>query len=361
MPLRQRQEVQKMLRFISLGWRRRSGVPCSHSCKHAPRWSTLLALALACIATGPTNAAILPDRLAGAMKSEAKTVQPADPALFEEYGFEGGEQAVFGPTTLIAWRFHDSTGAMAAFQAVRPQDARSVESKLNKLAALTRQGALYDYGNYLVQVTGKVPSEEDLAQVYLALPKVEQSPLPIISSYLPAQGLISNSERYILGPVSLQKFDPGIPPSVAAFHMSAEAQYARYRTKSGEMGMAIFSYPTPGIARERAEDLAKIPGLIPKRTGPLVAVISGNADPDTAERLLGKVNYQASVTLNERAPNHEVKSFARTILNYMAFAGLIIVFCVLSGVIFAGVRILSRRIGPKGDDGGMITLHLEGK
>jgi hypothetical protein len=30
-------------------------------------------------------------------------------------------------------------------------------------------------------------------------------------------------------------------------------------------------------------------------------------------------------------------------------------------VLFGGVRMLARRMGPKDDDGGMITLHLEGK
>ena len=38
---------------------------------------------------------------------------------------------------------------------------------------------------------------------------------------LPADGLIPNSERYILGPVSLDRFEPRIPPSVAAFHLGS--------------------------------------------------------------------------------------------------------------------------------------------
>lgn len=306
------------------------------------------------------GAAILPDRLAGAMKSNPETVQPPDPALFEEYGFEGGERAPFGPTTLTVWRFRDSTGAMAAYQFARPADARPVASKLNKLAATTRDGAIYLFGNYVVQVTGRIPEEDEIAQVYLALPKVEQGPLPVLSTYLPPDGLVPNSERYIVGPVSLQRFDPKIPPSQAAFHLSAEAQYGRYRSKGGEFGLAILNYPTPAIARERSDSIRALPGVVVKRTGPLVAVVTDSTDADSAERLLGKINYQAAVTLNERAPNHEVKSFARTILNYIAFAGVIIGFCIVSGVLFAGFKILSRKLGPK-DDEGMITLHLSSK
>jgi hypothetical protein len=308
----------------------------------------------------PLAAGILPDRLAGAMKSDVKDFAAPDPALFEEYGFDGGEQATFGPTTLKVWRFRDPTGAMAAFQYARPADAKAGKSKVNDLAATSGAGAIYEYGNYVVQVTGKIPSEEDLADVYLALKKVEKSPLPVISTYLPPDGLIPNSERYILGPVSLQKFTPQIPPSVAAFSLSAEAQLGQYRTKSGPMTLAIFNYPTPALSRERTEEFRKLPGVLAKRTGPLVAVVTGSSDPDSAERLLAKINYQANVTVDETTPNREVKSFARTIVNYILFSGLIILFCIFSGVLFAGVRMISRKLsGEKGEGEAMISLHLD--
>ena len=63
--------------------------------------------------------------------------------------------------------------------------------------------------------------------------------------------LIANSPRYILGPVSLERYFPGVPPSIAAFSIGAEAQLGRYSTPKGEMAVAIFNYPNPSIARER--------------------------------------------------------------------------------------------------------------
>ena len=320
----------------------------------------LFIITLLAVLAVPASATILPDKYMGALKSDPKAVEPSDPALFEEYAFDGAEQARFGPAVMTAWRFRDTTGAMAAFQFLRPADAKPIESKLNKGAARTANGAIFEYGNYVIQVVGPIPSEEDLAPVYLALPKVEQSALPVISTYLPADGLIPNSERYIEGPVGLERFDPKIPPSVAAFHLAAEAQYGRYHTKDGDLSLLIFNYPTPSMARERAEEFRKLPGTIAKRTGPLVAVVSGGANLDAAERLLARVNYQASLTMNETGPNREVQSFARTILNYILFSGLIILFCTVSGLAFAGIRILARKLGPA-DEGAMITLHLEGK
>jgi hypothetical protein len=331
--------------------------------KSSCRLSVVTCEIIAAVVIAATTAAggILPDRLAGAMKSDVKAVEAPDPALFEEYGFEAGEQAKFGPTVLMAWRFRDATGAMAAFQYARPAGAKPVKSTLNQGAVRTKDGAIFEYGNYVIHVKGKVPEDDEIAPVYLALAKVQQSPLPVVSTYLPSEGLVENSERYITGPVSLQKFDSKIPPSVAAFRLSAEAQYGRYKGKNGEMSLAIFSYPTPGIAREQTQEFGKVPGIIAKRSGPLVAVLSDVSDPDAAERLLAKVNYAASLTVNEKGPNHEIQTFGQTILNYIMLSGVIMLFCIFSGLLFAGVRILVRRLGPKDEDGSMITLHLESK
>ncbi|MBS1877700.1 MAG: hypothetical protein JSU00_31095 [Acidobacteria bacterium] len=320
-----------------------------------------LLLLIAC--AGMTAAAgILPDRLAGALKSDVKPFPAADAALFEEYGFEGGEQAAFGPTTLKVWQFRDATGAMAAFQFARPADAKPEKTNINQMSAVAAGGLMNLYANYVVQVSGKVPAEDQLAEVYLALKKVEKAPLPVISAYLPAEGLIPNSERYVLGPVSLAKFSPSIPPSVAAFSLSAEAQLGQYRTKNGVMTLAVFNYPTPSMSRERAEEFRKVPGAVAKRTGPMVVVVTGASDADAAERVLAKVNYQAQVTVNEKGPNKDVQSFAKTIVNYILFSGVIVVFCVLSGAFVAGAKILMRKIrGEEAEADPMITLHLDGQ
>jgi hypothetical protein len=330
--------------------------------KTSGQWSVVSGqlILMTLIGVLPVAGGILPDRLAGAMKSDVKAVAPPDAALFDEYGFDAGEQATFGPSTLTAWRFRDSTGALAAFQFLRPANAKPLKSTVNQAAVRIANGAIFEYGNYVLQVVGKVPADDELAPVYLALAKVQQGPLPVLATYLPPTDLVPNSERYIVGPVSLEKFDPKIPPSLAAFHLSAEAQYGRYHGKNGDFSLAIFEYPTPGMARQRAEEFEKQPGLMAKRTGPLVAIVSDTADRDAAERVLAKISYQATLTVNEKAANHEVRSFGQTILNYIAFAGLIMVFCIFSGLLFAGVRILARRLGPKDDDGAMITLHLEG-
>ena len=321
------------------------------------RSSGQLAL-LICLAL-PAGAAILPDYLGKTPKTDVKAVQPKDPALFEEFGFDAGESAKYGPMQVTASRFKDSTGAMSAFQSMRSPDAKP--SKLDHVAAADANGAILQHGNYVIQFQGRQPTEIELVRIIQGLPMYSDASLPVLRTYLPPDDLIPNSERYITGPVALERFDPGVPPSIAAFHLSAEAQYGRYRANGGDFGLAIFNYPTPAMARQQATAFQKLQGSMVKRAGPLVAVILNPPNADAAERVIDKVTYEASVTQNETAPGTEVRSFARAFLSMVTLAGIIIAFCVVSGLLFAGSRILSRRFGNKDADEGMITLHIEGK
>jgi hypothetical protein len=325
------------------------------------QWSAVSGpLLILLLGGGVLQAAILPDEFAGAQKAQAKTVPVPDRALFEEYGFDESEQAVYGGTTITAWRFRDSTGSISAYQLLRPAGAQPLASQTDKLASRVPGGALISRGNYVLQFEGKVPVEEDLLALYNHLPRLDSSAIPVISTYLPADGLVPNSERFILGPESLARFMPSIPPSVAAFHLSAEAQFARYRANGGEMPLAIFNYPTPSMAREQTEAFRKLPGTIAKRTGPLVVVIPQVTDADAAERILAKVTYQSSLTINEKTPEQDVRGFARTVLDMIFFAGIVILLCILTGVLFAVIRILSRG-GARAEGERILTLHIDSK
>jgi hypothetical protein len=247
---------------------------------------------------------------------------------------------------------------MALFQARRP--AGAVYKKLADLSVATSDGRIFAHGNYVFQLTGKLPAQADLDAVLAQLPKLEQSPLPALIGYLPAAGLLPNSERYIVGPVSLDRFATGIPASTAAFHLGAEGQAGKYRTPKGILSLAIFNYPTPNLARDRFDDFQKVPGVIAKRTGPLVAAIAGNPDPEAAERLLSQVRYEANLTWNEKVPQNELKQAANALLAMFTLAGMLILGSIVLGVGFGGFRVLRKKISGKASPDEMITLHLGG-
>ena len=226
--------------------------------------------------------AIWPENI-GAWK-RAATMQATlfDRPIWDEYGLKESEAARYENGdenfTVTGYRLQDTTGAMAAFDWQRP--AKSTASRLAPLAADTGEGLLVVHGNYLLSFSGHKPEAAELGALFDGLRNVDTTVLPSLPGNLPAQDRVANSERYITGPASLAKFIPGIPPSVAAFHYGAEGQMGVFHSPKGDMGMVIFSYPTPQIAMQKEVDFRGIPGgNLVKRSGPLVAVVLAPTRP----------------------------------------------------------------------------------
>jgi hypothetical protein len=112
------------------------------------------------------------------------------------------------------------------------------------------------------------------------------------------------------------------------------------------------------MARQRTDEFRKVEGAVVKRSGPLVAVALGATDPDAAERLLAKVNYQAALTWNEPDPDKVLRDGGRMMLSIFALAGVLCALAVGAGVMFGLLRYLRRRYSPTDIDEPMITLDL---
>ena len=217
----------------------------------------LLALLLPALA----QAAIWPDAIGAYHRTAASQPALADAPIWDEYGLRESETATYenGPAkfTATAWRLQDPTGALAAYDWQRP--AGSEPSKVAALAAETAGSLLLVHGNYVLSFSGYKPTTPELDPVVESLRNVDTSSLPALPGYLPSRDLVPGSERYITGPASLRKFNPGIPPSAAAFHLGAEAQLGVFPGPKGETVLTIFNYPTHQIAMQQAADLGKIP------------------------------------------------------------------------------------------------------
>jgi hypothetical protein len=316
----------------------------------------LLALLLPAFA----QAAIWPDAIGAYHRTAASKPVLADGPLWDEYGLQDSETAIYesgsAKFTATAWRLQDSTGALAAYDWQRP--APSEPSRLAALAAETAGSLLLVHGNYLLSFSGYKPTTPELDPVIESLRNVDTTALPTLPGYLPSRDLVPGSERYVTGPASLRKFNPGIPPSAAAFHLGAEAQLGVFHGPKGDMALTIFSYPTHQIAMQQAASLGKIPGADVKRSGPLVAVILSPPDPDAAERLLAQVRYRAEVTLDERVPTLR-DNIGNLVVNAFVLTGLLLVFCVVSGLAVGGFRAFLRRFRKGEEPEAMIALHLD--
>jgi len=305
-------------------------------------------------------AAVWPGQLGAFHRVTDQTVAfQSNQPIWDEYGFREGEEAHYvgdgEQFTARSWRFQDSTGAMAAFEWMRAADSKP--SNVARLAAENPTGTTIAHANYVLVFVGYHPAAPFLVSVIQGLKQVDNAPLPSLLDYLPTQDLVPNSERYAEGPAALQQFDPGIPPSTAAFHLSAEAQIGMFHTSSGDLKLAIFSYPTPQIARLQMPQFQAISGAMVKRSGPMVAVILAPPSPDAAEKLLSLIRYRADVTLDERV-NTRRDNIGNLVINAFVLIGILLCFAVVGGLAFGSVRAFLRRGGRGEAADAMIVLHL---
>jgi len=308
--------------------------------------------------------AMFPETIGHWKLSGTAAAQIPDQKVWQEYGLKDSQKATYadaGKTwTISGYRFDEATGAMAAFDAARPEDARPV--KLDDIgvpnAVARAAGEMVAAGNYLFVIEGYKPEPVELNHIFGTVPKYSRSPLPTLPKYMPP-GAEANSERYIVGPESLARYAPQVPAGTAAFHFNAEAEIAKYGKPGTKTTLAIFTYPTMEMARDRYPHFQQIPGAVAKRTGPMVAVALNPASPDVAEKRLSRVKYEAEVTIPEHVPtlkDNPVNLF----WNIMILCGILAALCLVSGLVVGGLRLLVRRSGADGDGEGMISLHLSG-
>ena len=277
----------------------------------------------------PAGAAVWKDRPA-----KPVTVS-ADQDVWKEYGFQEAASASFGRYKVFAYRFDDATGAFAASQWL---------------------GGVND-GNYVLLCSGNCPKAAELRKLTGHLAGFTGRPGPTLQYHLP-KSAIPRSERYILGPASLAKFAPEFPAEDVAFQFSSEGEVAKYHTSKGDVILGLFSFPTPQMARQQLLAFQKMAGAQVKRAGPLVAVIPASSSIPEAARLLDQVHYQASVTIDEVPRPKQSQNIAKMILSIFMLAGIILVFCLLAGLAYGGIRVLRRKFGKGNAEEGMIVLHL---
>ena len=238
--------------------------------------------------------AIWPDNI-GAWK-RAATLQATltDRPVWDEYGLKESEAARYengGESfTATGYRLQDTTGAMAAFDWQRP--AKSTPSKLAPLAAETPDGLVWSTATTCSRSPATNRNAAELSALFGSLRNVDTTVLPTLPGILPSQDRVRQQRALHHRDRQSAKFAPAIPPSVAAFHFGAEAQldFPLRRKATSHWRFSITPPPRSPCSRSR---FGEVPGAMVKRSGPLVAVVLSPPDPDSAERLLSQVRYQA--------------------------------------------------------------------
>jgi hypothetical protein len=283
----------------------------------------------------------------------------ADADLWKEYGLVHTGTAHHGDQTVTTYQLKDLTGAVAAFEWLRSPDAKTCE-----LASFCSQDAkrtTISEANYVVTFEGRAPTKPEVDETVKALPDKHATSLPAILSFLPKEGRVPNSARYILGPSSLNAFAPELASVNPGFAEGAEAQVATYQIKGGKpVRLALFYYPTPEMARLHSIGFRQAIGSHVKRSAVLIAAVFGSASDEQADTLLSRVQYEAKITWNDVPPPSPMKPLYRLLVDILYISALLSTLCLAAGLVYAGIRVYRRRYGTLESEEAMTTLNLTG-
>ena len=331
-------------------------------------------------------AALLPDSFAGWVRTAPPRTALTDPAqadpahteALKEYNFSDGMTANYqrnGETLVLrALRFHDASGAYGAYSLYRQNGWPKAE--IGSGATSNHNRVLFWVGNVVVDANFSPigpRSASELRQLasHLPVPEGNRAIDPPILSDLPRDSLDGQTTHYALGPAGYAGSGGVLPPELVGFDRGAEeAVTATYSLRSGPATLTIVNYPTPQLAAAQESKIRAFlkagnsnPGsptadnpawpkplqdsnpasLEVRRSGPLVALVSGKAIPEESHKLLGKFHFDADITTIPVPPGEsDVSKTARLL---MSIAVIVIIgssAAILLGLFLGGGRALYR-------------------
>jgi hypothetical protein len=328
----------------------------------------------------PSPKALLPEEFDGWTTAEpSKTMtdpaqaDPANAAALKEYGFNAAVEANYkreGETlSLRALRFDDASGAYGAYSYYR-QNGWPKES-IGSGAASDNKRVLFWVGTTVVDATFSQIGPEsagELREIARQLPQPTGNRAmapPILANLPPSKPesrLDPQTTHYAVGPAGYAGAGGVLPPALVKFDMGAEVVTANYSLVSGPATLTLIDYPTPQIAHAQVDAIraylkagsqaqppwpkplgdSDVASLEVRDSGPLVAIVSGDAIPDDSHRLLESVHYEANMTAIPQPLESEIQKTSKLLLG-IAFLSLIgAAAALLLGGFLGGGRALYR-------------------
>jgi len=346
----------------------------------------LCAALAAAVDAKPAAEPLLPQRFSEWQKTAPKTSADAAQAdaahgdVLREYNFTDLETATYtkpGRTLrLKAARFRDKSGAYGAFTFYKAADM--ITQQIGDQASANGEHVLFYKGNVLVDAQFdrvNAMSAAELRELAEALPQTEgeaQIP-PTLPTYFPKQSYVKNSVKYVLGPAGLSAVGSPVTADVVEFSKAPEIAIAKYATSTGEATLTLIAYPTPQIAAQRLRSIEGELNSDPdkrnarnnyaaKRTGPIVAIVTGAIPDGEAKSLLASINYEAEVTWNERTKFGPRDNPVVLVWAAMRLAGWLTLFMLGLGLAYGIFRLWALRYWPEREHASdMIRLDLRSR
>jgi len=323
------------------------------------------------------NASLLPSSFSGWESSgpakplaDAAQADPAAAAALKECGFTDGTLASYGrgadTLTVKALRFEDASGAYGAYTYYR-HDGWPKED-IGTGATSDHDRVLFWVGNVLVDanfshVSTMSGSElRDLASG-IPVPAGNKSLAPPILGNLPQKDLDGQTTHYALGVAGYAGSGGVLPPELVGFDRGAETATATYKLRSGSATLTLINYPTPQIAAAQAKAISDYlkAGNTPqhpftkplqdsnptvlevRRSGPLVALVSGDPIQDEGRKLLTSVHFDADMSPIPGGGDTDVQKTVKLFIGIITLVVVMFIAAVMLALFLGGGRALYRK------------------
>lgn len=262
--------------------------------------------------------------------------------IVRKYGLVGATtQAIRGPrgnVSVTLYQMVDPSAAYGWFTFDRDVDRPGMTS-LSAGSEGFRQSNRSSFwqSNYVVHIEGNASASDETARV-IAENIFGRSRKAPVSNWLPPNNLVQGSEKYLLTADGLDR-RLRMDPSKLGFEDSVEVATARYAVNGQTAHLLLLLYPTQQVGKKYADQWdAESPddAAFRKRRGPLLAFVRGTIDPALAAAILDTVNYESLVTWSEPRPDI---SLGQVIVTIFTFIGAALIFMVVAGVGFGGLRV----------------------
>jgi hypothetical protein len=375
---------------------------------------------------------LLPEKLAGAKAtSEVRQYQPetlaelvADKAvIYQEYKITHAASRLYGATRVEVCKTESPQAAFGLFTyTVRENPNQASWKEAAAAGTVISDGLVFWKHSYFVKVSNATPggkhspAQAGVAKAVAELIPAGEEPLthPLLLDSLPKISLVAHSERYFLGPESLNAYIAGARDRFS-FDGKAEAVVAEYR-KTGEaenhpnkgadkeatkqapsakrkastaaaagrpvaplsqpLQLVIIEYHTPQLATDAMNRLNGFEATLSedertrfmtKRVGNFIIGATNFQDREFAEALLNTVKYPYVVQWlqNPAIPTNDpfaIQKAGQMLVSTFSLIGLSGGVMLLCGAIMGTTIFLRRRKQQRelfSDAGGMIGLHLD--
>jgi hypothetical protein len=260
----------------------------------------------------------------------------------QKYGLIGAARQTWkGPAGNVRLTLVEMIDASAAY-GVFSQD-RNIDQAAYQPIPLGSEG--YRTGNrsvfwqskYVVQLEGSTEATDGFGRL-VSDNIFGRSRKPPVSSHLPPANLVAGSEKYVIDASGIGR-EFNLDPEMLGFDDSVEVATATYRVDGKTARLALMLYPTRQVAKkyaDRWDATAPEESAFRKRVGPLLALVRSSRDPAVASAVLDAVNYESQVTWNEPRPDISISD---VILTIFTFIGIALLFTLVAGLSFGGLRI----------------------